>query len=92
MRQRTSRFVPKPAGTKTQPIITNAQSQGERREPAGRNSPTLGAIVFTLTVNVVAWAAVKAWVAGRSQVAAGGAPAQLSDAVPLIPADPIESE
>jgi hypothetical protein len=49
------------------------------------------AVVVTETVTVDALFAVKVTVAGAEQVAPDGAPVQLSDAVPEIPAPPIVS-
>ena len=70
--------------------MTNAHSAGRKR--VGRSAPKLGAWLVTLTVKAVAWVALMASVAGRLQVAPVGAPVQLSEAVPLIPAPPMESE
>jgi hypothetical protein len=44
-----------------------------------------------LTVKAVAWVALMAWVAGTLQVVPVGAPVQLSEAAPLIPAPPMGS-
>jgi hypothetical protein len=81
-----------PAGRTIHPIMTNAHSQGAGWKGVGRSSPKLGAWLVTLTVKAVAWVALMAAVAGRLQVAPVGAPVQLSEAVPLIPAPPMESE
>jgi len=48
-------------------------------------------VVMTLAVKVVGVFALNARVAGTEQVAPAGMPAQLSDAVPLIPPPPMES-
>ena len=49
-------------------------------------------VVVTLAVKFVAEVALKVSVAGTVQVAPVGAPVHVSEAVPLIPAPPIESE
>lgn len=49
-------------------------------------------VVVTLTLKSVAVVALTASVAGTMQVAPVGAPVQLSEAVPLIPPPPMESE
>jgi len=72
--------------------MTNAHSQGAGWKGVGPSAPKLGAWLVTLAVKAVAWVALMATVAGRLQVAPVGAPVQLSEAVPLIPAPPMESE
>jgi len=46
-------------------------------------------VVVTLTLKVVGTVELNGWLAGTEQVAPAGAPVQLNDAVPLIPAPPI---
>jgi hypothetical protein len=57
----------------------------------GPDIAVVRAVVVTETVTVDALFAVKVTVAGTEQVAPDGAPVQLSDAVPEIPAPPIVS-
>lgn len=62
-------------------------------EPPDRGSKeTLREVVVTVTLNVVALVASTDMVDGTEQLAPGGAPVQVKDAVPLAPPPPIASE
>ena len=52
----------------------------------------LGPVVDTVTLNLIAELALTARVAGTEQLAPVGAPVQLREAVPLMPAPPMTSE
>ena len=90
--RRAKCFELTPAGRTIHPIMTKANSQGAGRKGVRRSAPKLGAWLVTLTVKAVGWVAPITAVAGRLQVVPLGAPVQLSVAVPLIPAPPMESE
>ena len=91
-RKRQSRrdlFGPTLPGSKTYPIKAKAHSQGELAKPDGCN-PAVGGVVVTLTLNVEASVALTNAVSGTEQSAPLGAPPQLNEAVPPVPAPPIE--
>jgi hypothetical protein len=72
-------------------MMPMSQSQVVREDPGGWSALWLLAFVATVTVKVVGVAPSTFSVAGTEQVASFGAPAQLSEAVPLIPLPPIEA-
>src|SRR5580692_2016373 len=89
-RRRDHRVVLTAAGRAIHPI-TAKNSQGRDRESVGRREPIVGATVLTITVKTIAWVLLKASVVGTSQDVPAGAPVQISDAEPVIPAPPMES-
>jgi len=56
----------------------------------GRRTPVVCVVVVTLRVKVVGAVEPNGWLVGTEQFAPIGAPVQLKEAVPLIPAPPIE--
>jgi hypothetical protein len=91
-RHSADRLVRAFPGSITHPITADAHTQGNWRKSRGRSAPVVLAVVVTLTLESVAVVALTASVAGTTQVAPVGAPVQLSEAIPLIPAPPMESE
>ena len=78
-----------PYRTKT-PSTATVNNQGIGVEAGGRSAPSVRVVVVTLTLKVVGTVELSGSVLGIEQVAPVGAPVQLNEAVPLIPAPPIE--
>jgi hypothetical protein len=91
-RHRGDRLVRAFPGSITPPIKASAHNQGSWRKSRCRSAAVVLEVVVTLTLKSAAVVALTASVAGTTQVAPVGAPVQLSEAVPLIPAPPMESE
>ena len=74
------------------PKIVIAHSQTFNLEEFGVIAAVIRAVVLTVTVNFEAVTASTFSLAGSAHSAPFGAPVQVSDAVPLSPPPPIESE
>ena len=72
------------------PSTATVNNQGIGVEAGGRSAPSVRDVVVTLTLKVVGTVELSGSVLGIEQVAPVGAPVQLNEAVPLIPAPPIE--
>jgi len=79
-----------PAPT-TNPSAAVAHNQGTGIETGERSAPSVLDVVVTVTLKGAGTVALKGSLTGTEQFAPFGAPVQLNDAVPLIPAPPIES-
>lgn len=71
-------------------VIARVHDQGTCEEAGGRSDAIVRDVVVTVTVKAVVVVELNGWLEGTEHVAPSGAPVQLSDAVPLRPAPPIE--
>ena len=78
-------------GSRSPPIKTSAETQGECAKPDGFNPATERDVVVTATLKIEAALGLTDTVPGAEQIAPMGAPPQLNEAVPPVPAPPIES-
>ena len=74
-----------------QPISANPHAQVAPQNASGWRAACVRAVVVTTALKVDAVVALTEVVAGAVQVAAGGAPVQVSEAVPATPWPPIDS-
>ena len=80
-----------PGRTTTIPSSEKIHNPATGEKAGRRSAPTVRKVVGTLTLKVAGTVALNGSLAGTEQLAPVGEPVQLSDAVPLSPAPPIDS-